>query len=86
MCQSSVLMQRITEMRPVIVATRDRGELSSQPPFPPQCTARVTQLSEVLELLIEKPVLEVSFLSEVSSQQDFHSYSSAWSTRMKRKK
>lgn len=62
-------------------ATRDRRELCSQLPFKspsaPRCTTAVTQLSEVLELLIERFVLEVSFLNEVSSQWDFHSYTLA---------
>lgn len=62
------------------MAAHDHIVLSSQlpvkPPSPPAwCAARVMQSSEVLELLIEILVLQVTVLNEVLSQWDVHSSS-----------
>lgn len=73
MCQSSSLMEACYVRG---LATHDHIDLSSQLPFKaPFLSSVVMQLSGVLELLIERLVLEVSVLNEVSPQLDFYSSS-----------
>lgn len=81
MCHSSSLMQCMQRNEACwqhVIVWSSAVSCHLRLPFSPLlCTMRVTQLSEVLELLIERLVLEVSVLNEVSSQWDFHSSSFA---------